>query len=489
MTFKPGSVYDTLTIFASAFTTPTFKNFVSIATGWLLCRDKHTISQTLRVGLSMGFSKDFSTLYRFFSRARWVPDELGRLLFYQLLRFIPGQTLFVLTDDTLCKRSGPHVWGGGMHHDALASNYGRNTSKGRHVAFAFGVNWVILALWAPLPWLPDCGVAIPILLRLYRSKRYCPKKDYRKKTELAFSMLQVLREWTLGTGRTVMLIGDTEYACKTIVKPLPDGVDFTGPVLMNAALFEFPEPRREGQRGATKKKGDQLPSPKKMAADDAIPWQKINVFIYGRDVTILVKTVRCLWYRVSGTRPVRVVVTRDPTGRIEDRAYFSTGEGASVEDVITWFARRWSLEVTFFNAKQFLGLDEPQNGWGRRKRKPRGKKKPGPQARGSKGRKAAERTVPVIMYLVGLVYLWYFQHGNPNRDVAIARSLAPWYTQKKMPSFADILMALRLELMQAEGLSAHPVDNWVMQQFEEGSWESMVAGTGAVESPPKMAKL
>jgi len=489
VTFQPGSVYDTFGVFASAFTEPTFRNFVSIAVGWLLCRDKHTISQTLRVGISMGFSKDFSTLYRFFSRARWVPDELGRLLFYQLLRFVPGQVLFVLIDDTLCKRSGPHIWGGGMHHDALASNYGRNTSKGRHVAFAFGHSWVILALWVPLPWLPGCGVAIPILLRLYRSKRYCPKKDYSKRTTLAFSMLQVLREWTLGTGRTVMLIGDTEYACKTVVKPLPVGVDFTGPVGMDAALFDFPPPRQKGQRGATRMKGDQLPCPKMMAADDTIPWQKIQVPIYGRDVTILVKTVRCLWYRVSGTRPVRVVITRDPTGRLDDRAYFSTGEQASIEDVITWFARRWSLEVTFFNAKQFLGLDEPQNGWGRRKRKPRGKKKPGPQARGSKGRKAAERTVPAIMYLMGLVYLWYFEHGNPGRDVAIARSLAPWYTHKKTPSFADILMALRLELMQSEELSAHPVDTWVMQQSAAASCEPMVDMVGLAERPQEMAKL
>ena len=157
--------------------------------------------------------------------------------------------------------------------------------------------------------------------------------------------------------------------------------------------------------------------------------------------------------------------------------------------MITWFARRWFLEVTFFNAKPFLGLDEPQNGWGRRKRKPRGKKKPGPQARGSKGRKAAERTVPTIMYLVGLVYLWYFEHGNPGRDVAIARSLAPWYTRKTTPSFADILMALRLELMQSEELSAHPVDTWVMQQFEAASRGPMVVGAEAAEEPPEMAKL
>ena len=72
--------------------------------------------------------------------------------------------------------------------------------------------------------------------------------------------------------------------------------------------------------------------------------------------------------------------------------------------------------------------------------------------------------------------------------MAIARSLAPWYTRKTTPSFADILMALRLELMQSD-ISAHPVDTWVMQQFEAASGGPMVVGAEAAEEPPEMAKL
>lgn len=465
MTFQSALFYSTLEIFAPAFTVPTFNNFVTIAIGWLLCRDRHTISQALRVSIGLGFSKHHSVLYRLFARAEWATDEVGRLLFHALLPFIPGPMLFVPVDDTLCRKTGPHIWGGGMHHDALASSYGRNTSSGRHVAFAFGHSWVILSVWVPLPWAPIKGVAIPILFRLYRSKKLTPRRDYRKRTELAFEMLQVLSEWVLDTPRTVMLLGDSEYACKTLVKRLPHGFHFTGPVMMDAALFDLPKPSQKGARGAPRKKGEQLPSPKKMIADKSIPWKRVKVTLYGREVSILVKSVVCLWYRVSGVRRVRVVVTRDPKGRIDERAYFSTLEGASIQDVLTWFSRRWSLEVTFFNAKQFLGLENPQNGWGRRASKTRMKKRAGPQPRGSKGKSAVERTVPAILYLVGAVYLWYFKHGDAAADVALAKSQAPWYRQKKEPSFADMLAAVRRDLMSSGDLSTHPIEDYVMREI------------------------
>ncbi len=64
--------------------------------------------------------------------------------------------------------------------------------------------------------------------------------------ELAFEMLQVLHEWVLDTSRSVMVLGDSEYSCKTLVKRLPPGFEFTGPVVTDAALFDFPEPKEAG---------------------------------------------------------------------------------------------------------------------------------------------------------------------------------------------------------------------------------------------------
>ena len=74
------------------------------------------------------------------------------------------------------------------------------------------------------------------------------------------------------------------------------------------------------------------------------PWKKVTVRIYGRDVSILTKTMVGMWYTVSGLRPVRVVVTRDPSGRIKDRAFFSTNPSMSVENILVYFSKRWEIE-------------------------------------------------------------------------------------------------------------------------------------------------
>ena len=75
-----------------------------------------------------------------------------------------------------------------------------------------------------------------------------------------------------------------------------------------------------------------------------------------------------------------------------------------------------------------------------------------------------ERTGPTILYLVGIVYLWYFEHGKPPLDVSIARSLAPWYRSKTDPAFEDMLGAVRREIISAEDLSSDPLQDWVMEQ-------------------------
>jgi hypothetical protein len=438
--------------FIPLFTQPSFANFVALHTGWILCVGRHTISRTIRAMGASARRKHHSVFYRFFSRAVWETDAVGKILFRLFLPFVPGLRVQAILDDTLCRKSGPHVWGAAMHYDPLASTYGGGA--GRRLAWAFGHNWVVLALWVPFPWNPDRGAAIPVLVRLYRSKKRCPSEVYRKRTELAVELVHRLAEW-LPADSTLVLTTDAEYACQTLVQSLPLGVEFVGPARMDAALHDRLPACGTPRWGRPRKKGHRLPSPRQFASDRRVPWRKTTLNIYGRKVEALIKTRVVLWYRVSGPRPVRLVVTRDPKGRIEDRAYFSTGADWPTETILAFFARRWALEVTFFNAKQFLGLEDPQNGWGRRSGKRRGRKRPGPQPRGHKGERAVGRTVPFIFIAHGLIHLWYFQHGSARQDVQAARFLAPWYGHKKEPSFADMLGALRKDLCRAS-LSAHP---------------------------------
>jgi hypothetical protein len=116
-------------------------------------------------------------------------------------------------------------------------------------------------------------------------------------------------------------------------------------------------------------------------------------------------------------RPLRVVATEALAGGRGQEAFYSTCHEATVEEVIGWYAMRWSVEVTFHDGKQHLGFEQPQ-GWSRR---------------------AVERTAPLAMLLYSLIVLWFAREGH-----RWWRPLdCPWYVAKTNPSFADMLGALR----------------------------------------------
>ena len=429
--------------FCGSFTSlPTFDNFTTLLCGWILCTGRHTISRVIQAAGAEN-EKSYSTYYRFFSQAVWESDALGRVLVSMLLRLQQGPRLTAIVDDTLSRRRGPHVWGAGFHHDPVSSTYGGE--DGPTVRFACGHCWVVLCLWVPLPWNADRGLAIPVFWRLYRQKKRCPAETYRKKTELANELIAQLLA-VVPVAYNFLLVGDGDYACSTVVQKLPPRVTFIGPAVKDAALFA-PPPRRTGNVGRPRKMGARLPSPEQLAADKSVRWKKASVRIYGREVELLVKTQTCLWWTVAGQRLVKVVLTRDPKGRIEDRTYFTTDPGQEVHEILGVFSRRWSQEVMHRDVKQHLGLEDPQNGWWRN---PRGQRRnqrvPGPQPHEHRGEKAARRTAPLAFVVYAIVAIWYLEHGSPSADVRRARARAPWYLQKVAPSVGDMLEAARRDL-------------------------------------------
>ena len=89
---------------------------------------------------------------------------------------------------------------------------------------------------------------------------------------------------------------------------------------------------------------------------------------------------------------------------------------ATAEEVLTWYAMRWSVEVTFHDSKQHLGFEQPQ-GWTRR---------------------AVERTAPVAMLLYSLDRVVVRAEGHRSYHPLDC----PWYRSKTEPSFADMLATL-----------------------------------------------
>lgn len=437
--------------FSSVFTYPSLWTFMTLANGWVLCTGRRTISRVIQLGCFGEEQRHHSIFYRFFSRAVWNPGELGKKVLRLALELLPANIPIIITvDDTLCRKSGAHIWGGGMHHDALLSNYGRGKSLVKF--FSFGHNWVIACVCIQTPWNENRWMALPIAFRLYRSKKLCPKEKYRKRTELAREMIEEIDTW-IPQDRDIILVGDTEYACREVVRSLPKRIVFVGPMSMDAALFDTPPATAKG-RGRPRRKGKRLLSPKQLIAAEHISWKPHEMMLYGKMVTVMIKTQTCLWYTVASSRLVRMIVTRDPSGRIEDRAYFSTDAEMSVEEIARSFSLRWTQEEMHKNVKQHLGLEDPQNGWWRRpKGKRRDKKIPGPQPHKERGEKAVTRTVPFLLTVYALVVLFYFCNDTAQEDVERARRRAPWYRDKTEPSFFDMLAALRRHLWAERNFS------------------------------------
>jgi hypothetical protein len=421
-----------LASFASCFHAPSAANFQILVAGWIHCLGRRTVTAVALASGAVG-SQHISTFHRFFARAQWSLDGVGYVLFSLALRWLPpDQPLLVLGDDTLARKGGKCIALGSMHHDPLLST-------GRKPFFSFGHVWVVLALWVPLPMGPRRGVALPILVRLYVGSKRGGKADAparptagkrRQAADAAYpavrptklvllrEMVAVLAGWV--PDRRIHLACDSAYAARTTLEERPPNVHLLSRLRMNAALWTSPSPHQPGQQGRPRKRGRRLPSPQAAAAQ-CRRWHRATLTLYGRAVRVQYFHYEALWYQALRAQPVHIVVVRDPSGKRKDEAFFCTDLLVSVASILESYARRWTIEVTFFNAKQFLGFEDPQN----------------------QTKAAVQRTAPMAFVVYDLVLLWYAARPEPERTAGWP--IRPWYRQKSTPSFPDMLTTLRRE--------------------------------------------
>jgi len=141
-----------------------------------------------------------------------------------------------------------------------------------------------------------------------------------------------------------------------------------------------------------------------------------------------VATGTALWSAHGKTLPVRWVLTRDPAGRAETRAFVCSDPQQSAAQILTWYAMRWAAEVTFQEARRHLGF-ETQRQWSDR---------------------AIHRTTPLLLGMFSLVTLWAAELAATAEKLQVLG--AAWY-KKPEPTFADCLAAVRRILWAEEAAS------------------------------------
>lgn len=395
--------------FAPCFTAPSFETFTVLASGWLLAMGRHTVTATVRAANGVGW-KHISSFHRFFAAASWLTDEVGLVVVRLIDRYVPEDLpVVVAVDDTLGRHTGKRIAAASMHRDPLLST-------GTLPRFHWGHLWVVAGISIRVFEKSWC---LPVLVRLYRGKKRCAaeKRRYRKTPELAAELIRVLAETM--PHRRIVVVADAAYTNSSVIKRRPCNVTIIGRSRLDAAIYEPPPVRHDGQIGRPRVRGAKLPSPAAQLASNKVRWRLVPVDVYGKTVTVKVFVVDALWYVAAGSDLVRLVVVRDFPGHERDDVFVSTDPTMDAKAVIEMFAKRWALEVTFHEVKGKLGFEDPQN----------------------RTELAVERTAPFALWMYSLVVLWYLAVGQKLR--AARRCAMPWYRDKSAPAFSDMLATLR----------------------------------------------
>lgn len=123
------------------------------------------------------------------------------------------------------------------------------------------------------------------------------------------------------------------------------------------------------------------------------------------------------------------MLVRDPEGKRDAQAFFSTDVTLDPAEIISLFVRRWQVEVTFAETRAHLGV-ETQRQW---------------------SDKAILRTTPALLGLYSLITLW----ACNLMDETSAPYAASWY---RKTTFTDAIGAVRLALWVGDISQHSPPD-------------------------------
>jgi len=324
-------------------------------------------------------------------------------------------------DETIERRWGARIKARGIYRDPVRSSHG-------HFVKASGLRWISLMLLAPVSFAGRVW-ALPFLTTLAPSERYAQAQGRRHKllTDRARQLLLLLARW-LPT-RQIVAVADSSYAAIELLAAVRRQLTVITRLRLDARLFDLPPPRLPTTKGRPRVSGARQPTLLQHLANPKTTWQRVTVTgWYGqgeRRLDIISGTA--LWYHPGKQVPIRWVLVRDGAGEFEPQAFLCTDQTANPFDVLRYFVRRWSVEVTFAEVRRHLGV-ETQRQW---------------------SDLAIARTTPCLLALFSLVTLW--ASDLAARGLVLPRKAA-WYA-KPAVTFSDALAAVRRHILLAQAFS------------------------------------
>jgi hypothetical protein len=206
---------------------------------------------------------------------------------------------------------------------------------------------------------------LPFLSILAPSERYHAERGRRHKTLTDWGRQGILCVCRWLPRRRLVFVGDSSFAALDLLAAVGEHGSVIGRLRPDANLFAPGPPCRPGKRGRRPVKGRRLPKLKQRPVDAATAWRPVTLTGWhgSQTRTAAIASDVAVWYR-AGPPPVtlRWVLVRDPTGEHEPQAFFSTDIDLDPVLILSYFVRRWQVEVTSAECRAHLGV-ETQRQW------------------------------------------------------------------------------------------------------------------------------
>jgi hypothetical protein len=399
--------------FEPLFTRPTWQNLLVLLAGTILAPGRRTVSSALSI-LALREATGFTNFHRVLNRNRWPTCAAAKHLLHLLLRtFAPSGPVIVGIDETIERRWGPKIkvpW----HLPRSGPFQPRPLRQGQRPALDFRH----AARADPLGW-SGVGLAVPDRAGTFGAVRARAGPPPQEADRLGAPAS--CPGGSLAAERRLIAVADSSYAAIELLMAVCRRLTVITRLRLDARLFDPPPPRRPGTWGRPRMSGARQPTLAERLADPTTRWRRVTVAgWYGRterQVDLISGTA--LWYHPGKRVPVRWLLVRDVAGAFEAQGFLCTDPDADPLDMLRWFVRRWSVEVTFAEVRRHLGV-ETQRQW---------------------SDLAIARTTPALLALFSLVTLW----AEDLLDGGILPRRAAWYP-KPRPSFSDALAAVRYRL-------------------------------------------
>jgi DDE superfamily endonuclease len=348
-----------MTLFQGLFTNPSWQTFASLACGWTLASDRHTITTYLWLTGATAV-KHFSRFYVFLGcplyQQRW---HLWGAVIRLAAQFVPEEAVIRIScDDTTKKKAGTQIEGLARYRNGAGS-------ARQEYRTLRGLNFVLGVMHIPLTRWPGHCLSVPVGCELYLKEPQAQSLNvpYQSRSQLTRAILDFVAEQL--PGRSIRSLADGGYATKDYSRRLPKTAHVIGRFPISAKLYAVPPPPPPKRRGAPRKKGNLIGSPKTLAqtATGGAP--------HPREEGAEIQVWAGLWPTVLPGRLVQVVVLRrrgkpiakqrgqrKPPPALE--AFFTTDLTLSAKEIVREYGQRWAVEITIRDSNAFAGLGQDQ---------------------------------------------------------------------------------------------------------------------------------